>query len=498
MKTQVIQLDPHDDAVSVRDRMSWAKSSRILLVYPRRSFVLSRTLDLHLLQRHAAALGGQLAIVAHMDEIRQTARELGIPIFKTAAIAQRRTWPEPPPSVQLIRRMPRPDLRQMQREAFPPEASWRKSLAVRILFFSLAVLAVVTLLLLFLPSATVAVVPETRVQNLTISASASPKVDSVSLTGSLPARLVFSVIERNKTAPVTGSLVIPNTSAVGLAQFSNFTTGEVLIPAGTVIGTLGDPPVRFATTVNATAAAGVGKKIDVPVEAVEAGSSGNLPAETLVAIQGDLGTSLSVTNPSPTTGGTDQSAPVQTADDRSRLRASLVSEILAQCKIDLPKSISQVDTFFPDTLDVGQVFSETYFPAEGQTGATLSLTMNVQCQAQYASLADVNSLARLALDANLPDGFEPVTAELTTTDSSAPVTDANGITHWEVQAQRLLQARIDALEVTRLIQGHRPIAAGQRLAEALPLAKAPTIEVTPAWWPWLPILPFRTSVSTGE
>ena len=68
MKTQVIQLDPHDDGTSVRDKMSWAKSPRILLVYPRRSRILARTLDLRLLQRHAATLGEQLAIVPHLKK----------------------------------------------------------------------------------------------------------------------------------------------------------------------------------------------------------------------------------------------------------------------------------------------------------------------------------------------------------------------------------------------------------------------------------------------
>ena len=74
MKTQVIQLDVHDDVTSIRDKMSWAKTSRILLVYPRRSRILKRTLDLRLLQRHALLLGAQLAIVAPSADIRQSAR----------------------------------------------------------------------------------------------------------------------------------------------------------------------------------------------------------------------------------------------------------------------------------------------------------------------------------------------------------------------------------------------------------------------------------------
>lgn len=64
MKTQVILLDAHDDVTSIRDKMSWAKTPRILLVYPHRSRNLGRLLDLRLIQRHAFILGAQLAIVA--------------------------------------------------------------------------------------------------------------------------------------------------------------------------------------------------------------------------------------------------------------------------------------------------------------------------------------------------------------------------------------------------------------------------------------------------
>lgn len=498
MKTQVIQLDPHDDGISVRDKMSWAKTERILLVYPRRSRILARALDLRLLQRHAVGLGAQLAIVAQLDGVRQVARELGIPIFKTAAIAQRRAWGEKASIEMPVRRNQRPDLRQMRREVFPDEPRWRNLLGIRLLFFSLAVLAVLALVLLFLPSATVRLAPKTQMQSLTISASASSKVATVNLTGSIPARLTFTVLERSKTASVTGTLIIPNTSAEGLVRFSNLTAGMVGIPSGTVIRTTGTPPVRFATTMDAVVAAGAGKIMDVPVQAVEAGSSGNLPADSLVVFEGDLGTSLAGTNPSATTGGSDRSAPVQTADDRIRLRAALVSEILNQCKTSLPKSIGQGDTFFPDTLTVGQVLSETYFPAEGQTGQTLSLRMNLQCQAQYASLADVNSLGRLVLDANLPAGFEPISVGVSTVNSSALATDSSGVTHWQVQAQRLVQATLDPLEATQLIQGRSRGEAGRRLAGSFRLAGAPVIELVPAWWPWLPVVPFRIVVSTGD
>ena len=497
MKTRVIQLDPHDDGTSIRDKMSWAKSPRILLVYPRRSRILAGTLDLRLLQRHAAALGGQLAVVAPLEEIRLAARDLGIPVYKTAAIAQRRTWKTDSSADTPLRRAPPPDLRQMRREVFPVEPPWRNLLGIRLLFFSLAVLAVLALLLLFVPSATVILTPETRIQNLAFSASSSLEVSSVNLAGSLPARLISTASKRSKTSPVTGTLIIPDSPAAGLLRFSNLTTSVVAIPAGTVVRTVSNPPVRFATTMEAVVTAGVGRTIDVPVQAVEPGSSGNLPADVLVAIEGDLGTNLSVGNPSPTSGGSDRSALVQTAQDRTRLRAALVSEILAGCQTSLPKSLEPDDVYFPDSLSVGQVLSEMYFPADGQAGETLSLTMDVQCQAQFASSVDVNNLARLALDANLPVGFGPVTAALKTVQSGTPLTDAAGVTHWQVQAQRLLSARLDPLEAAQLVQGRKPADASQRLAESMRLDGLPEIKLVPAWWPWLPVVPFRIVVSTG-
>ena len=495
MKTQVIQIDSHDDVISIRDKMAWAKTERILLVYPRRSRSLARTLDLRLLQRHAVIFGAQLAIVAPLEDIRRSGHELGIPVFKTAAIAQRRTWEAQHSNEIPVRRAPRSDLRRMQREAIPAEGRWRNMLGIRLLFFSLAVLAVLALVLLLFPSAKIALTPKTHPQDLKISASASLNVATVNLTGSLPARLTSSVLERSKTATVTGSVVIPNTPAAGMARFRNLSTGTVGIPLGTVIQTSGSPPVQFATTMDAVVPAGVGKTLDVPVQAVQAGASGNLPADALVAILGDLGTSLAVTNPSPSSGGSDHTAPIQTAADRTNLHDALVADILEQCKTSLPKSIGLEDVYFPDTLAVGQVLSETYFPADGQTG---QLTMNLQCQAQYALIGDVNLLANMALDANLPEGFAPVSSAVTTASSATPVTDADGITHWEVQAKRLLVARIDPMEAAQLVRGRSPNDAVRRLTETLQLADAPTLQLTPAWWPWLPFVPFRIAVSTGE
>ena len=92
MKTYIINLDPHDDIISARDKMGWAKAERILLVWPERVRLLDRRLDLVLLQRHSAALGAQLGVISRDTEVRYHAPRLGILVFKDLRQAQRSNW----------------------------------------------------------------------------------------------------------------------------------------------------------------------------------------------------------------------------------------------------------------------------------------------------------------------------------------------------------------------------------------------------------------------
>jgi hypothetical protein len=497
MKTQIIKLDSHDNVISVRDKMSWAKTERILLVFPRHHRILARTLDLRLLQRHATELGAQVAIVTRLDDLRLSAEEMNIPAFTRIASAQRMTWEREKAPPEQIHRFLRPDLRQMRREVFPPEAPWRSLYGVRFGFFTLGVLAILVIPLLFIPSATIHLTAATRQQSLMISLSASSKVITVNLGGSLPARMSSMIVESSKTTKATGLVSIPKNRAQGLAHFRNLSTTLTGIPAGTVISTQTSPPIRFATTMDAVVAAGIDETVDVPIQAIEAGSMGNQEAGKIFAIEGELGTSLSVNNIIPTGGGSDRTAAIQTAADRSQLLAALQTDLLEQCKTLIPEKLSQGDIFFQDTLVVSQILSKSYFPAEGQSGDTLSLTMRLQCQAQYASLADVTALGKMSLDADLRGSFIPTSDGITLTIASKPITDSEGVTRWIMQAGRELQARMDPRAVVQLSLGRKPADAISKLKESISIGRSPEIKINPAWWPWLPMIPFRIVVSSG-
>src|ERR1044071_383921 len=114
MKTQIIMLESHDDLISVRDRMSWAKTPRILLVWPKYEKVTLRQVDLKILQRHALSLGAQLGLVTRTRRVREDAEALKIPVFASTGQAQRVAWPRPRRR-KLFYHAPRKDLRD-QRE----------------------------------------------------------------------------------------------------------------------------------------------------------------------------------------------------------------------------------------------------------------------------------------------------------------------------------------------------------------------------------------------
>src|SRR5512142_1891901 len=139
MKTQIIALEAHDDFISVRDRMSWAKSPRILLVWPKYEKITLRPADLRILQQHAVTLGAEMGIITRRGDVRRDAERFGIPVFRSAAAAQRQVWgPRKRLGAQEPGRKPREraELVAMKASATPQDAKWTTRPFWRISFFT--------------------------------------------------------------------------------------------------------------------------------------------------------------------------------------------------------------------------------------------------------------------------------------------------------------------------------------------------------------------------
>jgi hypothetical protein len=494
MKTQIITLESHDDLISVRDRMSWAKTPRILLVWPKYEKVTLRQVDLKVLQRHAASLGAQLGLVSRIRRVRMDAEALHIPVFKSTGDAQRLAWPKPRRK-RFKWRPPRKDLRERREQVLVKDEPWRSQPLTRVLAFLAGVVAVLVLVALFIPSARITLNPVSKMQSLVLPVVASPSVESVFITGSIPALEKHVIVEGAQTVNVTGEGVVPQSKAKGIVEFHNLTEHSVAIPAGTVMRN--GEGVRFVTTVDSEMDAGVGKILQLPVEAVEGGISGNLDPDSINAIEGRLGLSLSVTNPKATTGGRELPS-VQASDaDRERVKNLLMKTLEQDARQKFESELAAGDLPLEKTMTVSQILSEQYDPPAGAAGTSLKLDMRVEYLSHYASAPDLAELATLALNASLPSGFLAAGSdEITVKPESDPTVGEDGSAKWNMRAERRIVQQINPDLVTSMVQGFGAWNVKSELKQNLPLAAAPEVQLTPSWWPWMPIVPFRIKVVT--
>lgn len=87
-----IQLDDGEDIVSIRDRLSFLRGQRVLLIWPEDGTALTRKLDLVFVQREARRRVIQLAFVTHDTQVINYADELGISTFETIKAARTARW----------------------------------------------------------------------------------------------------------------------------------------------------------------------------------------------------------------------------------------------------------------------------------------------------------------------------------------------------------------------------------------------------------------------
>jgi len=496
MKTQVIHLDSHDDLISIRDRMEWAKTPRILLIWPKRGRVGVRPLDLALLCRHAESLGAEMGLVTRDGEIRAAAHELGISYFSTSTAAQKKQWLERSP-VRVQRRFPRQDLRVLRQDL--PGVDFlplNGNPAFRVLVFALGVLAVLVVMLVLIPSADVRLTLPEQKQSLDLSVSAEQGVEKVQMSGSVPARMLKLVVEGKASALGTGKATIPDKTATGECLLTNLTDKVVSVPAGTVLLSATTPPVSFVTDNRVDVPPKSTKKsVSVPVRARAAGLSGNLQAGAINSFEGQLGLSVVVLNPAPTSGGGDITMDVPTDQDRESLRKRLLADLEREARQRFQSQVKTGDVLLPSTFVRVNVLEETFSPPPDQAATKLTLSMRVEFGMAYAAFADLQELAGRVMDASLPAGFVPVSGRIALQDIS-PLVDGRGIVRWQVHAERNVRPSLDAGQVISIVQGKTARRADSLLRDTYGLNQSPEIHIRPFWWPWLPLIPIRIAVTS--
>lgn len=512
VKEQILHLDPHDDFVSARDKMGWVQTQRVLLVWPRRvpsngAPPLRRRLDLLLLHRHAHRLGAQLALVTQDETVRDHAAELGLPVFDSVEATRTMRWRSRMPRIRPTRRGARPNPAAIRAQLRPAPTLALSTLpagvrlAARVVLFLLGLAGVFALLFAVVPSATVSLDLAPQPLTTTTDLAADPEATGVQ-GATVPARPVRVIVQNTRLLPTSGQVEVPGERASGQVVFSNIAGTPALIPQGTSVrvggSVAGGANVRFITQQAASIEGRIGATIQVDVQAVEPGLTGNVPANAINTIDGPLGTQLAVVNVQPTSGGTVERRSAVAAADRDRLRAELFAELQQSSFAAISAQLQPGEFVVSETVRARQVLAEDYDPPLGAPSDVLSLTLRIEAAGTAVNDADLRAVALTALETKLPAGASLAPATVRVARNPDVAVDEAGRIRFSVTAVGDTTPALDRETVRAAISGRSLDEARALLQGTLPLAASPEFVLRPAWlaqwYPVLPWLPLRIDV----
>jgi hypothetical protein len=496
VKEQVLHLDPNDNYQSARDKIGWAQTARVLLVWPPSGRVLSRRIDLVLLQRHARGLGAQLALITNDPVVVERARDLGLPTFTSVESSSGRPWrgrARAPHEPQ--RRRPRPDLAELRSPAnFGPTAwpAWLPWLAKGLVFI-VALGGLLVLALAVVPGATVQVNPARHPVTTVVEVVADPALKSIQ-GNSVPARVVRAEVETTGQTATTGLTEVPSVPAAGSVVFTSLDGIVTVIPAGTGLRTTSGNQVRFRTLQTAPIAARLGATVVVGIQSLDLGPVGNVAAGQINAIDGPLGLELGVTNPGPTSGGARAQKASVSANDRTRLHDKLLAQLKGDALNAIQSQLGPSEFLAADSIAVANEVAQTYDRAVDEQADALQLTLRVAFTGLVIANSPAQQVAQAALAAQVPRGQSLVAGSETYVRETNLQTGADGLVRFSIDAKGIAVPIIVPDRVRELVLG-QPIDESQfRLLSALSLNGAPTITVRPEWYPRLPWMSFRIDV----
>lgn len=493
MKTIVIQLDAHDDLISVRDKMVWSKAQRILLVWPKKGRpALIQKYDLVSLHRHAAELGAQLGLVTHDAVVNAIARDLGIAIFRSPKQAQRQHWQRKRAQKPIVLGAHNPErlnhYRKLQLDKKPSLflLGWS-----RLAIFTIGVMAVLALGTFLLPGATVTLKPVQKDQNISMNLIIDPNLASPSMSGQIPAETVSTVVEVQGQISTSGKTSIPDRKARGSVTLTNLTNRSRIFPAGSVISVEKPYYIQFSTTQEEVLPAGVGKTVLVSILAMEGGTNGNLETNAELSLEGPIGPDVSVTNLNAFSGGTDQILPAVTQADYEILRRQLMDTLKTNARKDLELALGIEKTLLADTITIKEILQESLLPEVGNPADELTINLQAVVSALAVDNQNIERVAEAALDARLADGQSAVPNTLFVKPAASVREQADGQFELNIIASRKTTADLSKGNLLNAVQGKRPETAKRNLSSMVDLVEPPKFNLTPSWWLWMPSIGFR-------
>jgi hypothetical protein len=495
-EAEVVYLDPEDTFAVIRERLRATEGDRVVLVVPKECPGLDSLVDLKLLARQVAALEKEVTLVSTRREFRELARSLGFRTFSSTAWARRTKWPARKKGLPLTSGTSL-TRKSLTRSMLVPPASGTVGVGGIVVLAAafagmLAFMALLTVV--FVPTAKVTLHPVVYPVSSTMTVVASPDLEAVDFINvRIPARQVELEVVGDDEIATTALRDEPDAKAIGEVVFTNKRSEATTVMSDTVVVTSGGTTVRFVTTDEVIVPAGVGSRGRAPVEAVEPGPTGNVPAYSINRVEGPMDRQVNVINVAPTTGGGMSQVAYVTAADKDQLSESSLHKLKEEGYYTLTAGLAEGEILPHESL-LPVVLSETYDKFPGEVADSLGLHMQALVRGTVINKEDVDLLGLRMLELEVREGFQLLLDQTEVRIDEISDVDYDGTLTFQMTAEGLSWMEIDAVEVQEAVRGKSAAAAEEYLEQHYSLATEPVVEISPSWWDRIPWLPFRIAV----
>jgi Baseplate J-like protein len=486
----VIDLGARATVLDAIDRVrASATSDELVLAVAAGAPVLKSPVFLEVLRRAAGTR--RVALVTPDARARSLAASVHVPAFASVAALERHELDATEP------------LGPARRAAIASVAPRAISRVPGIVVAVALVTALAVLFAVVAPTATVVVAPVSQpLGPLEYDLRAGPNNADINGLTLGPANITAKI-----TGTATGSRT-EDTKAKGTERFTNQTTGDVRIGKGTIVKTSDNilfvtledrvlpksaivifpPSVTFGT-------------IDIPIEAVEPGTRGNVDAKKIN--QSPSPSQYSVENPQPLTGGDSKKfAVIQQSDyDAAAARADVELRKPADAQVETwKKQADKEHTVYGVVVTHASITPASDVVGKDATsGSSFDITVTGAAMGYSVANTEPRKTAVDRLAATSDSGYDIDKEGAVVDIVGAPTVDVSGV-HWRVRARasqfqhvdeaairaalagRALGTKEDVAEIARLVDGR-----GLRLVQ---------VSTWPGWWPRLPVLDSRIQITS--
>jgi hypothetical protein len=356
---------------------------------------------------------------------------------------------------------------------------------------------------LFLPAATIVVTPKVEpIGPLTFVVTADPTATATDVAaGVVPATVATFPLQASGDFPATGRKVA-ETRAGGTVTFSNVDPfAQHTIASGSLVQTPSGIGFLTQRTVVLPRAALTGlvivpTNVDVPVRAVSAGTSGNVPAGAISIVPPDQNPAkIKVRNKAATTGGTHTETAIVAQRDIDKATVSLTKQLNDQLTAAIadPAQVLPGSTVFPDTKSMSKpVPTPDPSTLVGQPVASFSYGLSATGSVTAVDTTEVQNLATERLRGSVSAGHDLVSGSLQVTVGKGKVVGDTIV--FAIRATASEVARLDPDELRNEVRGKTKTEAEQILSEY----GAVTITLWPGFSDRIPVYDARIDLTVSQ